>query len=107
MLGLSWVVSVCTDVIAHKLKWLGQDMTFPETQQEMMRKATTKLTFHIFQGCAKVFAMTEDVINNDSCVCLLNDRNPGRCGKSLPLTVEVTDKVSEGSWAVGWPKRHN
>ena len=91
MLGLGWAVSVHTDIIAHKLKSLGEDMTFLETQREMIRKANTKLTFHILQGCVEVFAVTEDVIDNDSCVCLLIDCNPGKCGKSLPLIVHVID----------------
>jgi hypothetical protein len=66
MLGLGWAVSVCTDVIAHELELSGEDMTFPETQREMIRKANTKLTFHILQGCVEVFAMTEDAIDDDS-----------------------------------------
>jgi hypothetical protein len=94
-------------IIAHELELSGEDMTFPETQQEMIRKANTKLTFHILQGCVKVFAVTEDAIDNDSCVCLLVDSNPGRCGGGLQLTVDVIDKVNEGGWAVGWPKRYN
>ncbi len=107
MLGLGWVVSIHTDIIAHKLKLSGEDMTFLEIQREMIRNANTKLTFHILQGCVKVSAVTEDVINNDLSVCLLVDCNPVRCGKSLPLTVDVIDKVNEGGWAIGWPKRHN
>jgi hypothetical protein len=107
MLGLGWAVSVCTDVIAHKLKSLEEDVTFHETQQEMIHKANTKLTFHILQGCVEVFAVTEDVINNVSCVCLLVDCNLRRCDKSLPLTVDIIDKINEGCWAVDWPKRHN
>jgi hypothetical protein len=56
MLGLGWAVSICTDVIAYKLKSLGKDKTFLETQQEMIHKASTKLTFHILQGCVEIFA---------------------------------------------------
>ena len=78
MLGLGWVVSIHTDIIAHKLKLSGEDMTFLEIQREMIRNANTKLTFHILQICVDVFAVSEDVISNDSCVCLLVDRNPSK-----------------------------
>jgi hypothetical protein len=51
--------------------------------------------------------VTDNIINNDSCVCILVDFDAGRCCQRLPLTVDVMNEVNEGSWAVGRSKRHN
>jgi hypothetical protein len=75
VLGLSGAISICKDIVAHKLETVGEDDSF-SNMMRMSSKAYTKLIFHVQEGSVEIFTLTSDVVNNDACVCLLIDGNP-------------------------------
>ncbi len=79
VLGLSGAITVRTEVVTYALKLSGEDETLFQTQQETIQKTNVELTYHIFHWSVKVDTMSEDVINNEACVCILIDWYPGRC----------------------------
>ncbi len=81
-------------------------MAFAKLQRESVGAAYHELALHIGQQMRKRTSPADDVIHNDTSICVIVDAEALLLGKFFPYAVDVVDEVDEGCRPVGWSKWH-
>jgi hypothetical protein len=106
MLGFVRPVVINTHVDSNKPGVLREKMAYAKVQQEAVGLAKFQLTSDIFESVFLSARPTNDIIDNDPCICSITNWYTPQCGKLLPNDADIVDETNKSSWPVGWYKWH-
>jgi hypothetical protein len=65
------------------------------------------LAFDVSKHKVDELSPTDDIVDDNLCVCIVVNRDATLLGWFLPDAINVVNEVDEGCRPISWPKRHD